>query len=463
MTDIASTPFPDHFIGNDSVDNNLTNDEIPIVPRSSSTTPESEDSTWSTPTGKEFRSSFLFQSSCYLPDDEGTESESSYTDHTVHIGPLHRHEQFPKQSPSFSLDAGVTSILKPSDFTQSIASVQRRVMFTDDDKKIQATIGDDRQNRLSENRDGEEKSSWMGFGVSIPLHQFHSLPLIPSLATTELIDKNGEGIYCPPINCGDEEDGHNTISGTQSKTGVSTITYNDSRNQYSDGILSSRLFPRAKCRQYCCIMVIFAIVVGCMTTALTCGTLQCGRSSKTASTSSSTVIQEKESLSPSVAPSTTQPPPTLLTIAPMSTPTRSPKVIIRSTEELYDAVDAYILSRYNNSTDKSKNFESLYYNVAIGQWDVSLVTNFASVFDALRNPNIAMFNDDISTWDTSNAITMESMFYGAEKFNGNISTWKTHNVENMKEMFAKATRFDENISMWDVSKVVTMEGMCKCP
>jgi surface protein len=466
MTDVLSPPFSNDLVYGDSVENNLPHEDLPNVSSAVASSPDSNDSNWSTPTGKEFRSSFLFQSSCYLPDDDGTESESSYTDHTVHIGPLHRHEQYPNQSPSYGLDAAVTSILKPSDSIPSITSLQRRVMFSDDDRILQANTPDNPPNHRSENddeNDEEEKSSWLGYRISVPLHhEFHSLPMIPSITTSERMISNDEGIYSPPRGDGcDEEDWCNTVIGALSKTGISTVTYNDSRHHNSDGILTSFLFPQTKRRQRFCIVITLTVVVVCMTTAVTCGTMQCGRSSKSTTTSSYT---EKESLSPSVAPSQRQSPANLSTVStptPTSSPTITPKVIIRSTEELYDAVDAYIFTRWNNSIDKNTDFDYVYNNVPIGQWDVSEITNFTSVFDVLRNPNVAMFNDDISSWDTSKAMTMQSMFYGAEKFNGNISTWQTHNVINMKEMFAQATIFDENISLWDVSKVTTMEGMCK--
>ncbi|MDP4040822.1 BspA family leucine-rich repeat surface protein [Mycoplasma mycoides] len=38
------------------------------------------------------------------------------------------------------------------------------------------------------------------------------------------------------------------------------------------------------------------------------------------------------------------------------------------------------------------------------------------------------FNQDISTWDTSNVEHMDSMFYGATSFNQDLSKWNTSNV-----------------------------------
>ncbi|WP_338976302.1 BspA family leucine-rich repeat surface protein [Spiroplasma endosymbiont of Monopis laevigella] len=40
------------------------------------------------------------------------------------------------------------------------------------------------------------------------------------------------------------------------------------------------------------------------------------------------------------------------------------------------------------------------------------------------------FNQDLSTWNTSNVIYMSCMFYGASSFNQDLSTW---NVEKVTE------------------------------
>jgi surface protein len=194
--------------------------------------------------------------------------------------------------------------------------------------------------------------------------------------------------------------------------------------------------------------------VGCMSIAIGCGIRQCGRTPSESSTSIDAqqqppVPQNNNPSAPAFSPTPTV---RASSLRPTMAPT-PPLVVIQTTEELYTAVDAYLSDEWNTSDTA---------NTPIGYWDVSQITNFSFVFNEFRNPSVINFDDDISDWDTSNAITMEGMFYGAEKFDGNISSWKTRNVENMKEMFAKTSRFvGTSVSTWDVSKVTTMEGMCK--
>ena len=62
------------------------------------------------------------------------------------------------------------------------------------------------------------------------------------------------------------------------------------------------------------------------------------------------------------------------------------------------------------------------------------------------------FNGDVSRWDVSNVINMESMFQSAYKFNSSLQTWDTSNVENFKQMFMNAKSFNKNINYFNISK-----------
>jgi surface protein len=50
------------------------------------------------------------------------------------------------------------------------------------------------------------------------------------------------------------------------------------------------------------------------------------------------------------------------------------------------------------------------------------------------------FNQDISSWDTSNVQDMSYMFCNAESFDQDIGDWDTSNVETMNKMFYELSR-----------------------
>jgi surface protein len=54
----------------------------------------------------------------------------------------------------------------------------------------------------------------------------------------------------------------------------------------------------------------------------------------------------------------------------------------------------------------------------MGSWDVSMVTNMASMFE-----DASSFNQDIGSWDVPLVTNMEYMFGGAAAFNQNLCKW----------------------------------------
>ena len=67
----------------------------------------------------------------------------------------------------------------------------------------------------------------------------------------------------------------------------------------------------------------------------------------------------------------------------------------------------------------------------IGLWDTSQITDFSYVFWEF-NPNLRYFDEDLSLWDLSNAVTTACMFWGCSKFRGRgLSQWNVRNVTNM--------------------------------
>ena len=104
-------------------------------------------------------------------------------------------------------------------------------------------------------------------------------------------------------------------------------------------------------------------------------------------------------------------------------------------------------------------------NGAIGDWDVSAVTDMSFLFYGNKegsHPYVKYsehFNGDISKWDVSRVTNMNGMFAHATHFNGDISKWDVSSVTDMQGMFAYATHFKSDISKWDVSSVTNMQGM----
>jgi surface protein len=96
----------------------------------------------------------------------------------------------------------------------------------------------------------------------------------------------------------------------------------------------------------------------------------------------------------------------------------------------------------------------------------TLMTDMSNMFYSAVN-----FNENLSTWDTSNVTNMTEMFYSALAFNngdnlpisGNtnsgIGYWNTSNVTNMTEVFYNAQNFNRDIGSWDVSSVNNMDRM----
>jgi surface protein len=111
-------------------------------------------------------------------------------------------------------------------------------------------------------------------------------------------------------------------------------------------------------------------------------------------------------------------------------------------------VDAYLL---DNGPDTEV---ALAYGHPIGTWDVSLITDFSELFDAvIRNAMAADFDEDISTWNTGRATTMFAMFDGARAFNQNMSGWNVARVVDMDFMFSGCASFESDLSGWNTGSV----------
>jgi Mycoplasma protein of unknown function, DUF285 len=135
-------------------------------------------------------------------------------------------------------------------------------------------------------------------------------------------------------------------------------------------------------------------------------------------------------------------------------------VAFTTTNELYQAVDAYqeaalLLSSVQDS-DVARR-----YGYPMAAWNVSRLTNFSSVFDGTRNPNLVdAFDEDLSGWDVSRATDMFRTFFGLAQYTGRgLEHWNVRRVTNLRSMFSFAFNFRGNISYWSVSKAVFLKRM----
>jgi len=86
----------------------------------------------------------------------------------------------------------------------------------------------------------------------------------------------------------------------------------------------------------------------------------------------------------------------------------------------------------------------------------TVVTTRVTDMSLLFNNN-SVFNQDISSWDTSSVTDMNGMFYGATVFNKDIGSWDTSSVTNMSVMFRDASAFNQDLSGWCVQSNFSSE------
>ena len=111
------------------------------------------------------------------------------------------------------------------------------------------------------------------------------------------------------------------------------------------------------------------------------------------------------------------------------------------------AINAYAEDPVNNSdpfVPPGKTVPVPFNNIV-----TTLMSNLGNLF--FKNSN--NFNDDISSWDTSNVTTMIYMFDNCEKFNQDIGFWDTSKVTHMDGMFQNASEFNQDLSMWPVKQI----------
>ena len=122
----------------------------------------------------------------------------------------------------------------------------------------------------------------------------------------------------------------------------------------------------------------------------------------------------------------------------------STSYIFTSKAELQTAVNLWI----------SDNTAALATYGEINTWNVSAVTDMASLFSIKTT-----FNSDISNWDVSNVTDMNNMFRGAVSFDQPLNAWDVSNVTAMNSMFSSANSFNQPIGGWTLSSLTDMNNM----
>jgi surface protein len=105
----------------------------------------------------------------------------------------------------------------------------------------------------------------------------------------------------------------------------------------------------------------------------------------------------------------------------------------------------------SNATDLRQIFQQAGYGhgvtfASLVNWDVSNADNFSNIFKDCHD-----FNADISGWDTGNASNMQGMFQGCYVFDQNISGWDVGNVYKFAYMFMDARVFNQPIGNWTLA------------
>jgi surface protein len=100
-------------------------------------------------------------------------------------------------------------------------------------------------------------------------------------------------------------------------------------------------------------------------------------------------------------------------------------------------------------------FRGCTQNVEVPSDIPTTVTNMSSMF-----LSATAFNQNISSWNTSNVTNMLNLFQSATAFNQNISSWNTSKVTTMQSMFSGASAFNQNLGAWQLRKAgVIMTNM----
>jgi hypothetical protein len=94
--------------------------------------------------------------------------------------------------------------------------------------------------------------------------------------------------------------------------------------------------------------------------------------------------------------------------------------VIQNREKLIEAVDEYLDEYYSDDAEEEKNDNEDIGNnrirYPIGDWDVSGVDDFTSVFDWRRNRKTRNFKEDLSRWNVARGTSFYGIFFRMPPF-----------------------------------------------
>ena len=117
-------------------------------------------------------------------------------------------------------------------------------------------------------------------------------------------------------------------------------------------------------------------------------------------------------------------------------------------------------------SDMFKNAVS--FNQDISSWDTSRVVKMDSMFLFTQPSGLTIapmvFNQDINSWDTSKVTDASGMFFNSVAFNKSLTNWfNTGSLtgNGIINMFDGATAFNGDVSGWDTSNCTNISGVFK--
>lgn len=130
---------------------------------------------------------------------------------------------------------------------------------------------------------------------------------------------------------------------------------------------------------------------------------------------------------------------------------------VNMSQTFYNCTNLKITAQDKPNLDNVKDLSYMFYGCknldivnGINEWNVGKIENMGGLFKK------SSFNQSLDKWDTSNVISMYSMFQENYMFNQPLNNWNTSKVTDMSFMFSFSGSFNQPLGNWDTSKVVNM-------